>query len=483
MSPAEMPWDRPAYGEIAGVRKEDGNLVVTFANGDDVAVDPEALGIDQDAVFALDEEGSLTARAGEHEREISWMLVRRLTDPQFGEFVRESNAQESRRVGKRLRALRENAGLAQKDAARLADMAPSRLAKIEKGETDLRISTVQAVLRAVGKTLADISGPDAPEISSRQLEIHAEKAGAPRDLLRRIAERVDPRALPQVLGRGFIWDSEDLKEGVPSSPELSVAVSFKAREPERAKASPLLRLAWTVSELTSTACERRPLREHLPAAPKKIREEVLAESGELTLEQLVRWTWDQGIPVVPMSGRGFEAAAWHVEHRPVIVLNVSHNYLPYWLFALAHELGHLALRHIDEQGVVDVDEPGLDHKDRQEQEANRFALDMLVPDSASLFELIRARCGPHLQEQKEGFKWRCQDVANEAGIDHALMCLVAANALTDIAEPGDRWGSAINFAQEQGSARPIAQEEFGRRVDLVELDELDRALLEIVVLE
>jgi hypothetical protein len=184
-----------------------------------------------------------------------------------------------------------------------------------------------------------------------------------------------------------------------------------------------------------------------------------------------------------MNGRGFEAAAWYVKDRPVIVLNVSHDYLAYWFFALAHELGHIVLGHVAEQGLVDVDEPGLDKEDHQEKEANQFALDVLVPNSASLFARIRDRSGPTLQQQKESFKWRAQDVAEEAGVDHTLLCLVAANALTDVAGPGDRWGSAINFAKDQEAARPVVQEEFKRHIDLEALDELDKALLEVVTLE
>jgi transcriptional regulator with XRE-family HTH domain len=481
MSVPENPWDEAGYGEITAIREDDGSLHVSFANGDEVVIDLATIGVDRTAELLLDDEGSLLVRSGSEQREISWMLIRRLTDPPFRDFLRESDARESRRIGRRLRALRENAGLAQKDAAKLAEMAPSQLAKLERGETDLRISTVQTVLRAVGKSLADISGPDAPEVSIRQLEINAEKAGAPRDLLRRISARVSPRQLPAVLGRGFAWDSEALKQGVPDSPPLGVAVSFKSRSPEKAKGSPLLRLAWTVSGLSSEAYAPSP--QKLPPAPEEIRQAVLAESDCLDLGSLVRWTWEQGIPVIPMNGRGFEAAAWYAKDRPVIVLNVSHDYLAYWLFALAHELGHIVLGHVGEQGLVDVDEPGLAKEDHQEKEANQFALDVLVPNSASLFARIRDRSGPTLQQQKESFKWRAQDVAEEAGVDHTLLCLVAANALTDVAEPGDRWGSAINFAKDQEAARPVVQEEFKRHIDLEALDALDKALLEVVTLE
>ena len=50
------------------------------------------------------------------------------------------------------------------------------------------------------------------------------------------------------------------------------------------------------------------------------------------------------------------------------------------LFILAHELGHIALGHIEEDGVL-IDE-SMDHnvQDQEEADANAFAIELLTGD-------------------------------------------------------------------------------------------------------
>ena len=87
-----------------------------------------------------------------------------------------------RRIGRRLRALREDRGLSQKDLAALVGMSGPQLSKIEKGTSDLRFSTVQTLLRAMGATLEDISGPGALERSQKAIRSRTEAHGVGRDL-------------------------------------------------------------------------------------------------------------------------------------------------------------------------------------------------------------------------------------------------------------------------------------------------------------
>lgn len=474
-------WEEPEYGEIVGIEPRLDSLVVEFANGDQVEATLDSLGADAETSFELNDEGSLLAVGPAGERELDWMALRARNDPAFAAELRERDAEESRRIGRRLRALREDRGYSQKAVADTASMSPPQLAKIEKGESDLRISTLSSILRALDADFADIAGPDAPEVSMKAVRLNAQKSGAPSTALKELASRLGPRRFATVIAHGFGWDLDQLLSGPPESSELQVAVSFKARNPEKARSSPLVRLARTVSEASAPVYDV-PI-EKLPADPAGIRA-LLEKEGGVSLESLTRWAWDRGVVVIPTPwGQNFSGAAWYVGSRPVVVLSSGQRWLAFWLFDLAHELGHIALGHTVEEGVVEIDKPGKETDDQREDEANRFALELLVPESERLFEEIRRRSEGSLEFQKQKFKWKVIDVAKEEGLDEAVLATTAASALTDIAEQVDRWGSAQNIAKEQGEAMPLMRTAFAERIDLDSMSELDAALTRVVVLE
>lgn len=474
-------WEEPEYGEIVGITPIPDALVVEFANGDRVEAPLDSLGADAETSFKLDEDGSLLAVSPTGAREIDWMAVRARSDPSFAAELRERDAEEARRIGRRLRALREDRGYGQKMVAETAGMSPPQLAKIEKGGGDLRTSTLSSLLRALGAGFADIAGPDVPEVSMKRVRLNAEKSGAPSATLKELASRLGPRKFATVIAYGFGWDVEGLLKGPPKSNDLQVAVSFKSRDPAKARSSPLVRLARTISEASAAAYDA-PIKS-LPTDPAQIRAE-LEQDGGVSLESLTGWAWDRGIVVIPTPwSQNFSGAAWHVDSRPVVVLSSEQRWLAFWLFDLAHELGHIALGHPEGKGVVEIDKPGTETDDRHEEEANRFALELLVPESEQLFAEIRRRTEGSLQFQKEKFKWKVIDVAKEEGIDEAVLATTAASALTDVAEQGDRWGSAQNIARDQGEAMPLMQAAFAERIDVDSMPELDAALVRVVVLD
>jgi transcriptional regulator with XRE-family HTH domain len=480
MSMDKSFWEEPDYGEVIGIEPRNEVLTVQFANGDEIEVPFESLGADTRTTFHLDEDGALLAVGPSGEREIDWMALRARSDPAFAAELRERDADESRRIGRRLRVLRQNQNLSQKAAAEMAGMSAPQLAKIEKGESDLRVSTLRSVLRALGASFADIAGPDAPEVSIPELVKHGVKSNAPKEVLERIAGKVDPRRVAEVLARGFAWEPAALMQGAPKNRALDFAVAFKAGSPEKERRSPLLRLARTISEISEAAFDG-PSAE-LPERPETIRAEI---SEPITLSSLTEWAWTAGIIVIPMSGPGFSAAAWYVGDRPVVVLKAKKDYVAHWLFLLAHELGHVVLGHAAGGAVVDVAQPRplVATADSEEEEANDFALRLLIPDHEQLLTEIRTGSGQTLDEQKWNFKGEVERVAAERNLAPGLLGFVAAYGLPNIARDNDRWGSATNLAKEEEAARELVREAFSGRIDAKDLPELDGALLEAVVLE
>ncbi len=474
-------WEQPGYSDITAAARTTDGVLVSFADGATVTIGPGLLGV-QSADFSVevdpDDPTRLRACWVGGMRDVDWSVIRAATDETFASELRARDTEESHRVGRRVRALRENRGLAQRDLAKLVGMPAPQLSKLEKGESDMRLSTVRSLLRAMGATFADISGPEAQELSVSELSRLAKKAGAPDAVVKRIADAIRPQ-FKAALSRGFGWSGQELDTGQLGVPRLQVPVLFKANSP-KPHDSPLLPLAHTLSEI-SAALYDAPVTD-VPSDPGELRRQILSgENDQLTLRVLLVWAWGAGILVIPMVGpSGFSAAAWNVAGRPVIVLKESRDMIAYWMFALAHELAHLALGHLVDTGVVELTASReADRTDPQEHDANIYALDLLLPGRATLIGEIRKRSeadGPRL------FKGAVEQVAAKAKLNPAILGVVASYELTDIARPRDRWGSTENIGKPEGSGRKIAEEAFSANVSLEKLTDLDRALVLALVL-
>ncbi|MEG4417774.1 ImmA/IrrE family metallo-endopeptidase [Microcoleus sp. LAD1_D5] len=120
----------------------------------------------------------------------------------------------------------------------------------------------------------------------------------------------------------------------------------------------------------------------IPSDPHQVRSEIVAKHSQVTLESLLDYCWEHGIAVVyfkdyPKNTRKIRGMIqWQADH-PVIVLS-SGNTQPVCLaFDLAHELGHLALAHIQE-GILIDDDIKQDCDDQEERDSNQFAVKLLV---------------------------------------------------------------------------------------------------------
>jgi transcriptional regulator with XRE-family HTH domain len=475
-----QPWEKPGYSDVIAAAQTESGVEVRFANGDTVTVPPGLLGVPQ-ANFSVQVDGEDTTRVrvitGTNVRDVDWTVIRAATDERFASEMRARDTEESHRVGRRIRALRENRGLAQRDLAKLVGMPAPQLSKLEKGESDMRLSTVRSLLRAMDATFADISGPEAQELSVAALSRVAKKAGTPSVVLKWIAEQVSASQFAAALSRGFGWDAGELDGGQLSAPGVAAPALFKSGS-AKPEDSPLLALAYSLSEISVSGWEG-PVGT-VPQDPAELRRQLLDVHTELTLDALLAWVWAAGIPVIPMSGPGgFSAAVWTVEDRPVIVLKESRDLLAFWIFDLAHELGHLAAGHVADGGLAETVKRAADPSDPREQQANAYALDLLVPGHEQLIARVRERSqanGPLL------FKGAVEAVARAANLSPVLVGVVASYELTDIARYQDRWGSTTNLGKHEGSGRQTAGRHFAANVSLSDLTDLDMALIRALVL-
>jgi hypothetical protein len=121
----------------------------------------------------------------------------------------------------------------------------------------------------------------------------------------------------------------------------------------------------------------------IPAA-SELRKLFLGNKGWIDLERMLAGCWSMGIPVVhlrvvPLSAKRMAAMAVRVGNQPVILLAKDYNTPAPIGFYLGHELGHLALGHVDDGDVL-IDMGNLldSDSDAEEKAADEYALELLT---------------------------------------------------------------------------------------------------------
>ena len=482
MTDITTPWSEDGYADVVGAARSGSDIEVAFANGDVVQLPAARFGVTGDFEVETDPEEGLSVRistpSGQHSL-LPWTQIRSAADPAFAQELRRRETEEARRIGLRLRALREDKNLNQRDVAKLVGMSAPQLSKIESGSLDLRVSTVQSLLRAMGASLAEIAG-NAPEVSQKTVIKSAEKAGVPREVVTGLLSASPRSSVARVIERAFGWRIDRLIAGNLGRQALPAGVAFKAtRSGKDPRDSPLVMLGQTIAEIVRNAATVSPFQD-LPTDGRTVNLEARDESGQVTLPSLATWAWNRGLPVVPLAGRGdFSAAVWSGAPPPVVVLKESREPAVYWLFDLAHECAHLALGHVGLDGLVDVDAPAprVDSSDAIEKAANEFALEILLPGHQQLLQDVRREArGSHLK-----FKGAVATVAGSANVSAGLLGMVAAYALTEVGQEKDRWGSATNLARPDGTGREQVQQVARAFLSPERLDEVDVLLVRELV--
>lgn len=122
-----------------------------------------------------------------------------------------------------------------------------------------------------------------------------------------------------------------------------------------------------------------------PKTASEVRAAILAQHELVDLTALVGYCWDNGIAVLhlahlPRLGDRFDGVALFCGDRPVIVIASPKDGPPWLAFQLAHEVGHVMRGHVKPGGdlLIDGDMTKDPDDDKQEQEADRFACEVLT---------------------------------------------------------------------------------------------------------
>jgi len=160
-------------------------------------------------------------------------------------------------------------------------------------------------------------------------------------------------------------------------PEAGGARLRKWSTAAREEVGPAVQISSRLAELIGLGMREAPAFQGLRDA-LAIRDAVFATSPTalVNLETLLNYCWQRGIPVAhhsrfPKLGKKIIGLAAIFANRPVIILASRRDALPWLAFDLAHELGHIALKHASAgKYKIDLETP-LEAK--EENEANDFA--------------------------------------------------------------------------------------------------------------
>lgn len=424
------------------------------------------------------------------EAEIPWSTIRLLSDSSFATHWASMAEGQAKDIGSRLRELRQSKNLTSKEVAERAGITPQSLSRIEKGHHDVVFTTLRKILAAMGCTLQDLAAVQFVPTSINSLLKRVESAGIRRDWL---LERILPdellhgydvkiqkneiiNQLAILIAKIFRWSPEEVLGNNPLVINVELLPDMKFKKQARSKVKEVHAYtfyAYYISSLVSQAIDHIETRD-LPEDPDQMRKEILSDYGPLNFENTLRYTWDHGVPVIPLHDPGaFHGACWKISERKVIVLKQLTKFQGRWLFDLVHEIGHV-IRNLDAVGsILEEDEITPFDDELVESEANDFASDLLFSGRAeALAELAADRA----QGKVENLKSAVIQIASEERFPLDLFAnylafrLYAANNI-------NWWGTANNLQISEPSPFEIARKVFHEKVDLEQLDGDDRNML------
>jgi len=277
------------------------------------------------------------------------------------------------------------------------------------------------------------------------------------------------------VSRVFGWVPSSLVAGGPlvvSRQPLGAARFKVASNTERSRLMAYTVYAHYLAMVLLEATNDMP-QTRLATDAAELRHQVIARCGAVDLPSVLRFVWEGGLPVLPLQDPGaFQGACWRVAGRNVIVLKQRTSSQSRWLYDLLHELWHAAEGPDEEEGAhVDVDEGARDTEDAEE-EANRFAGDVLLDGRAE--DLVQ-QCVDEAKGGVSYLKSALPRVARREGVSVAALANYMAFRLSlqDI----NWWGTAANLQERGEHPFIIARDILMERVDLGRLNRADADLL------
>lgn len=478
-------WDDSEYQRIAVVAFEDGELSVTFENGETVVIEaqsilPPAVAQPNYKKLAYDAfEIRIPTNSGVVE--IPSSRIRILTDGAYSAYLAKVAEEQAKKIGRRIRTLRKSRGLTTSELASRAGIARQSLSRIENGKHDVIFTTLRKILAAMDCSLSDLA--KASSVDAKDLVKSVKQIGLSRQFL--LDRFVGGDDLDQDVNISEIWDRLAAVFGsanyalVPPEKHPSLAhARFKTPSgAARAKDAAYFVYARWVGDVVVRALKEAS-RQKLPTSGKTIRKALLRAHNQITFEDLLEYAWERGVIVLPLDIKGgFHGACWRSHGLSVVCLKQPTKYPARWLFDLGHELGHVA-KHLSNErpAVVDAEEVTPFSDDDEEFEASDFANDIIFEGKQ---EELAQECVAAASGKLQRLKAATKRVAANCAMPTDALANYLAFRLT---EPGQKWWSTANaLQQKQPNPLVLARKVLLRHIDILRLSDDERDLLSLAL--
>jgi len=279
------------------------------------------------------------------------------------------------------------------------------------------------------------------------------------------------------VGRVYRWKPDEVYGTRPLRLRMEAAGIARFKLPARANERWLSAYTVYAHYMALLVLQATP---GLPAKPVPVnaaecRAAVLSAYGAVTFFNVLRFVWDLGIPVLPLTDPGaFHGAFWRVGGRSVIVLKQRNATPAIWLHDLLHELFHAAQEPDQaERSVIEASEMSPERREsEEEQSASLYAGDVMLDGRA---EDLAQRCTEAAGGRVERLKVVVPQVAGKAGVEVGMLANYMAFRLSlqDI----NWWGAATNLQKGDGDSCGVARAFLAERLVLDQLNVVDRRLV------
>jgi transcriptional regulator with XRE-family HTH domain len=491
-------WENLKYQRISGVKLENDHYLVEFDDGETVRLPVKSLvPSNVQKYYAADftfNSFELIIPAVPYDIEVPWDKIRVSADIEFSRHMAFKAEEQAKKVGDRLRQLRERKGIKANELADRSGLTPQTISRIENAKTDVPFQTLQKILTAMGCDLKDlVQYEETTTRTMSQLLKRLAKAGVDVNLLK---SRIWPDALQKALSQCagelpemllneaiiyvssiFGWSSEEIlgSEDLRLSSRAAALALYK--RPGNSNANQIKaysHYAFRLAQITLHASISEKKMEY-PSDIDLFKATLHKNYGPVTLENLLDYTWDLGICVLPLSDSGiFHGASWNIENRHVVVLKQNTQSHSRWIFDLLHELYHV-FAHLTQpdSAVIEIDEltPFSNQDKPEEREANSFANQVVLNGKAEdLAQKCVAAAG-----NIENLKNAVEKVAKQENIRVDFLSNYIAFRLGYQGE--NWWPTAQKLQVTEPDPLDIVQKRLHKRVNRLKLNPIENTLL------
>ena len=403
-------------------------------------------------------------------------------------------------IPKALIKARLSLGISQKDFAELVGLKEQQIQRYESTDYETAsLSRIQELVDVLDLKLSDDIELPSDDISLREFFRKMRKVGIDKEFVInrlltpqasvKIQENKDDMTLSnigiQVLGhiaKIFGWTPREILENkfLDINTRSLGIVRFKV--PKRVNESRLIAFtsyANYLIQIILRATQHLP-KKQLPSDPIDIHRLITRSYGSITIENVLRYFWDLGVPVISVDDPGaFHGVYFREKGRNIIFLKHRTKSQDIWLFSLFHEFWH-AIQHQEDADETLIELHDFNnifsreiYLDEEEIKASLFAAAALLgrkPDD------LLHRCLKEAANDIYKLKQAVIIVAKQEKISTGVLANYIAFRLK-IEKGIDWWGTARNLQELNPDIQRITRDVLLDYVDLSQISGLDLDLL------